>query len=226
MQYRKKKELTDEQYGFDISIIVTDSQLSSVVQNISSVSARPLDEKVSKPPLPPKSLSVKKVLSSEKPNEVISSQPTNDTEEVNESNSDSEPETISEILQESPLDNVLLQDALTNFLDTYLTDKPIYSGLISGASFSVDSANTIKALFDSQLQVDMFADIKSELIVYLRDRFNNSQINVIEEAAVGQIGGSDPSRPKLYTDEDKLKYLAQKNPLLLKFKQQFNLDFK
>ena len=193
-----------------------------------------LDEKASKPPLPPKSLSVKKVLASEKPAEVISQEPANKIEEktvsISDANKENEVEAdgdvISEIEPSSPLNNALLQDALTYFLETYLTDKPIYSGLISGATFSVEEANTIKALFDSQLQIDMFVDIKTELIVYLRDRFGNNQIDIVETAAIGQVGGADPSRPKLYTDEDKLKYMAQKNPLLLKFKQQFNLDFK
>ncbi len=190
------------------------------------------EEKASKPPLPPKSLSVKNVLATEKPKVEVPHESTVKPED--KKISISEPETVADIDAElvtdiepaSLLDNALLQDALTNFLETYLTDKPIYSGLISGASFSVENDNTIKASFDSQLQIDMFVDIKTELIVYLRDRFSNSQIDIAETAAIGQVGGADPSRPKLYTDEDKLKYMAQKNPLLLKFKQQFNLDFK
>lgn len=191
------------------------------------------DEQASKPPLPPKSLSVKKILAADKPKEVApKDQLPSKTEEIKVANPDLEVnaianfETSSDEEQVSPFDNTLLQDALTYFLETYLTDKPIYSGLISGATFSVEDTNTVKASFDSQLQIDMFVDIKSELIVYLRDRFGNSQIDIVETAAIGQVGGADPSKPKLYTDEDKLKYMAQKNPLLLKFKQQFNLDFK
>lgn len=208
-------------------------QIGSVVQGISTTSVRMPDEQASRPPLPPKSLSVKKVLAADKPKEVVPTEPsTSKIEEIKVVNTDLETdavvdsETNSDLEQVSPFDNTLLQDALTYFLETYLTDKPIYSGLISGAIFSVEDANTVKASFDSQLQIDMFVDIKSELIVYLRERFGNSQIDIVETAAIGQVGGADPSRPKLYTDEDKLKYMAQKNPLLLKFKQQFNLDFK
>jgi hypothetical protein len=190
------------------------------------------EEKASKPPLPPKSLSVKNVLASEKPKAIVPSEPTVKPEEkkgsITEPEADVEvdAELVTDTEPASLLDNALLHDALTYFLDTYLTDKPIYSGLISGATFSVEDDNTVKASFDSQVQIDMFIDIKTELIVYLRDRFSNSQLDIVETAAIGQVGGADPSRPKLYTDEDKLKYMAQKNPLLLKFKQQFNLDFK
>jgi hypothetical protein len=71
----------------------------------------------------------------------------------------------------------------------------------------------------------MFQDIKSDVLQYLRDTLGDRQLT-INEVATGNGDDTDASRPKLYTDEDKLKFLAQKNPLLLNFKQKFNLDFK
>ncbi|MBN2612684.1 MAG: DNA polymerase III subunit gamma/tau [Bacteroidales bacterium] len=74
----------------------------------------------------------------------------------------------------------------------------------------------------NQAQADDFNQrIKGELLAYLRENLKNNlltfDIRIPEEP---QTNGRRP-----YTAEEKFRYMADKNPLLLKLKQEFNLDF-
>lgn len=116
-----------------------------------------------------------------------------------------------------------VSELVASFVSSFLADKPMYSGLIGGVNVSVTPKGQIVARFDSQLQVDMFQDIKSDLVQYLRERTGNRNIDITEQVADGSDEG-EKNRPKLFTAEDKFKFLAQKNPGLIKLKQRFNLD--
>ncbi|MFO7656498.1 MAG: DNA polymerase III subunit gamma/tau [Bacteroidales bacterium] len=74
----------------------------------------------------------------------------------------------------------------------------------------------------NQAQADDFNQrIKTDLLAFLRRNLNNNlltfDINIPDEP---QTNGRRP-----YTAEEKFRYMADKNPLLLKLKQEFNLDF-
>ena len=69
-------------------------------------------------------------------------------------------------------------------------------------------------------QIDDFnKNIKTDLVNFLNIKLNDSSISVnviLEEQQEKKI---------IYTAEDKFQHLINKNPELLKLKQQFNLDF-
>jgi len=49
---------------------------------------------------------------------------------------------------------------------------------------------------------------------------NNNLIDIIEEVDEKAVGSAKP-----YTADDKFKFMCQKNPTLVKLRQQLNLDF-
>ncbi len=78
----------------------------------------------------------------------------------------------------------------------------------------------IQVQLETALQQELFKEIKHDLLFYLRKNLGNS-IVTINEMVVEQ----DSSKNKLYTVDDKFRYLSEKNPVLIKLKQQLNLDF-
>lgn len=134
-----------------------------------------------------------------------------------------------EVSESKPAEQVtnLTQNELSSLIAEFtalcLTDRPMYSGLVSGSSVLLTEGGQAVAQFDSQLQIDMFQDIKAELIQYLRDRLANRQFDIVEQVANAQDEG-EKTKPKLFTAEDKFKFMIQKKPELLKLKQRFNLD--
>ncbi len=75
---------------------------------------------------------------------------------------------------------------------------------------------------DSEAQRTNFNQrIKPELIRYLKEHVRNIEYQIESYVQLKKEEGNN----KLYTDQDKLDYLAEKNPLLKKFKNSFKLDF-
>jgi len=72
---------------------------------------------------------------------------------------------------------------------------------------------------ESQLQVDLFQEIKSDLLLFLRNQYKTKKIGIEEIIEEQQI------QSKPYTNDDKFKFMLQKNPALAKLKQNLNLDF-
>lgn len=69
-------------------------------------------------------------------------------------------------------------------------------------------------------QKDFMEKVHSRLTAYLKEQLKNSliklEVEVVEELSNQQL---------VYTATDKYNYLAEKNELLHKLKQNFNLDF-
>lgn len=82
--------------------------------------------------------------------------------------------------------------------------------------------NTIQLNLNNQTQVDDFNQrVRSGLLSYLKSNLKNSliEINLVLNEE-NQVNGKKP-----YTAEDKFKHMLQKNPVLGRLKQEFNLDF-
>lgn len=127
--------------------------------------------------------------------------------------------------QVTNLSQTELSSLIAEFTASCLADRPMYSGLVSGSSVLLTEGGQAVAQFESQLQIDMFQDIKAELIQYLRDRLANRQFEIVEQVAnTHDEGEKTKPKPKLFTAEDKFKFMIQKKPELLKLKQRFNLD--
>lgn len=106
------------------------------------------------------------------------------------------------------------------FVQSYLSGKPRYASLLTTYQPLLNPDFQVKVVLESQLQLDMFKEIKNELTHFLRSKLNNKSI-----ALVLTIQAQDSTSSKIYTVEDKFKYLSQLNPKLINLKQQLSLDF-
>ncbi len=101
-----------------------------------------------------------------------------------------------------------------------MSDKPRYSSLMLNYLPTLKSDYVVEVEVESSLQLDMFKEINADVVLFLRQKLENKTITV----EVKEVAG-DSSNGKLYTIEDKFKYLSQLNPSIIKLKQQLNLDF-
>ncbi len=105
------------------------------------------------------------------------------------------------------------------FAENIKDHKPGHYSLLQTYLPVLNEGNQININFESQLQVDLFQEVKPDLIIFLRSKLNSRSF-LITEFVQDQITQSKP-----YTDEEKFRYLSQKNPNLIKLKQNLNLDF-
>ena len=128
-----------------------------------------------------------------------------------------------------PLDEmaepVVDPDAILNAWNQYAASieksKPrIYSTLIHNLPV-VRGDGTVKVLLNSEAQRDHFVkNIRSELADFIKRSAGLTAIEIITEVSENEQNGA-----KIYTEQDKMDYLARKNPELIKLKSRFNLDF-
>lgn len=99
------------------------------------------------------------------------------------------------------------------------SSKSLYVALTSNIP-ALKEGKIIDFQVDNKLQEAEINHIKSELVAYLREKLGDSsiQLNVI----VRLIAAKDL---KPVTNDDKFKYLAEKNPDLIKFRDDLKLDF-
>jgi DNA polymerase-3 subunit gamma/tau len=99
--------------------------------------------------------------------------------------------------------------------------KPrIYSTLVNNKPV-VRADGSVMVLLNSEAQRDNFTkNIKPELVAYIKKACTFSGVEIITEVSESTQNGK-----KIYTEQDKLEYLLQKNPELGKLKTRFNLDF-
>ena len=76
----------------------------------------------------------------------------------------------------------------------------------------------IEFTIDNKVQEETLENEKSELLGFLRKELNNYS------TALKTVITTVESERKPYTSGDKFKRMAEKNPALLKLKQQFDLD--
>lgn len=107
-----------------------------------------------------------------------------------------------------------------NYISTSLHDKPRIASLLSNYLPTVDTDLSLKVNLESQLQLDLFHEVKKELVAFLRKKLDNKNLEIKES-----VISSTESNGKIYTVEDRFKFLSQKNPKLIKLKQQLNLDY-
>lgn len=92
--------------------------------------------------------------------------------------------------------------------------------MLSNYSPLLESDQIISIEFESQLQVDLFNEIKNDLILFLRRTLDSKGLTINSIINVQENG-----KNKLYTVEDKFKFLSEQNPKIINLKQQLNLDF-
>jgi DNA polymerase-3 subunit gamma/tau len=207
LQLKDKKEVDSQQY-------------KSQVEPAAKPEAKPKTPTV--PRVAPKSISIKNIISG-------NADPAANEEKDSEcdSNSDNsiscddvnpERNEIDENLNNFSQDD--LNKVWQNFITSNLADKPRYATLLNNYMPSLTDELVIQVQLETALQQELFKEIKHDLLFYLRKNLGNS-IVTINEMVVEQ----DNSKNKLYTVDDKFRYLSEKNPVLIKLKQQLNLDF-
>jgi len=78
--------------------------------------------------------------------------------------------------------------------------------------------NQITIPLTNPIEEPLLLSIKTPLVEFLRQRLNNSNLQV--NGVLREV----QSRKIAYTNKDKFEHLAEKNPLLHKLKDKFGLD--
>ena len=79
----------------------------------------------------------------------------------------------------------------------------------------------VMVLLNSEAQRDNFLkSVKSDLVAYIKDKTGLPAVEILTEVTEKTENGK-----RIYTEQDKLEYLVQKNPELGNLRSRFNLDF-
>jgi DNA polymerase III subunit gamma/tau len=101
------------------------------------------------------------------------------------------------------------------------TDSRMHTAL-KNQLLEIDEKGSFIITFRNNTQIDEFkTNIKPQLLIFLKENLGNANFN-IEERIIENI---DNDQKKHYSDSERLKFMIDKNPALLKLKQEFNLDF-
>jgi DNA polymerase-3 subunit gamma/tau len=123
--------------------------------------------------------------------------------------------------EKGPVDPDAIIRAWNEYAASLEKTKPrTYSTLVNNKPV-VRGDGTVMLLLNSEAQRDNFLkNVKSELVSHILDATGLSAVEIITEVAETAQNGK-----KIYTEQDKLEYLVQKNPELGKLRTNFNLDF-
>jgi len=121
--------------------------------------------------------------------------------------------------ESTPFDQGQLIQAWSNFADSIKDSNPRHYSLLQSYPPTLEPNYQVVVFFEGQIQVDLFLEIKNELAAYLRKQLQNPAITITEAIQEQQT----QNRP--YTPDEKFRFMAEKNPALIKLKQQMNLDF-
>ncbi|MFD2571669.1 DNA polymerase III subunit gamma/tau [Spirosoma soli] len=89
--------------------------------------------------------------------------------------------------------------------------------LILNRTITLDGT-TIHITLDNTLQVGYLTELKPELLGYLRDQLQNSQIQLEHKVTVQEV------KKMIYSSQDKFNFMAEKNPALLELRKVLNLE--
>ena len=157
-------------------------------------------------PNKPKSFSIKEKLN-------ISTNVMNNPEKEEDTETEDEQEILNAEFSEKQL-----IEAWHKFSNTMGSRPRIFNTLTSKDPKLVDDF-TISFIIDNNLQEEKINEIRNELIYFLRKELKNNEIDL--KLIITEL---EEENNKLYTAEDKFKYLLSKNENLGKLKQEFNLD--
>lgn len=135
-----------------------------------------------------------------------------------------EEETSEELIQKNINDNPFtqkdLEAAWTNYATkTNLEGKHNLSSILKDKTPIISEEHTLTLTLNNKVQEEVFLDEKSEILSFLKKNLANDCIEL--KVAVDAI---KPQEIKAYTPEDQFKKMVEKNPALLKMKDQFGLE--
>jgi DNA polymerase-3 subunit gamma/tau len=107
------------------------------------------------------------------------------------------------------------------FADQIRSDRPRMGVALKGVKPVIRDDYTILIELNNRSQLDDFnKTTRSDLEKFLRRELQNNRIIV----SANLIESSELPQTRLYTNEEKFRYLSQKNPLLASFMQKLNLE--
>ena len=113
-----------------------------------------------------------------------------------------------------------LMEKWLRFAEVMRKDKPRMATTLKASNPVIKDDFVIEIEMSNSVQEDDFnLMIKADLANFLRQELKNDNIKIVTFVP-------ETNKEKtLYTDEDKYKYLSEKNPNINKLKQRLNLDF-
>ena len=109
---------------------------------------------------------------------------------------------------------------LKSFLDEYIKIKNISNSKLSvlNKEFTIDK-NEISIKLGSDLENEIFEDLKNDLLLKIKGHFKNQEIKF--KISIDKKKNSK----KLYTGKEKFEFLMKNNKEIKNLKNQFNLDY-
>ncbi len=142
----------------------------------------------------------------------------------NAQHEDKKAEDDSPILSEAGdenFDSAMLQKAWEKYALKIKEEKPrLYTTLSTRKPLLKDDFQVLVSFHNTDQKENFINNVKQYLLNFLKKELGNSKITI--ETFLKE---SDTETKKLYTPEDKFRYLNKKNPGLGRLKQEFNLDF-
>ena len=131
-------------------------------------------------------------------------------------------EKIEEELERKPFTLDQLQEKWLEFAEQNKKSRPRLSNAMMVTEPRLENEIIVVFLVSNQVQKESVEQkFKPELMKFLRQSIHNSAIELeVRVDNDGQVKG-----PSLYTDEDKLKHLCQKNPVIQELRKELDLDF-
>ena len=129
-------------------------------------------------------------------------------------------EKVAEVVQQTVVVNKSINQAeLKKVWDEFAELKKTQAGEYSLLTRGFDlNENKITISLANPVEEPLLQSIRTQLTAYLRDKLNNSNINVF-----GVMQAIETKR-MAYTNKEKFDYLAEKNPILLELKERLGLD--
>ncbi len=137
-------------------------------------------------------------------------QPVADTDET--------PVIITSTRPDKPFDFEALQDAWVSFARLRRQQNDITSEQVVLNRDLTLNGTTIHLTLDNTLQVGYLTELKPDLLGYLRNELQNSQIQLEHTVTVQEV------KKMIYSSQDKYNYLAEKNPALHELRKVLNLE--
>jgi DNA polymerase-3 subunit gamma/tau len=124
-------------------------------------------------------------------------------------------------MRQTPVTQELLIESWNNFAIRMREEKPRMAVTLKSVQPLLTGETVISINLNNRDQLEDFnSSTKPELEKYLRRELQNDLITI--EAELPEPTG--PAQVRLYTSEEKFKYLSKKNPVLSKFRQNLNLE--
>ena len=205
-----QKKKSDDSQVEDSDPVEYSQPISSTVKPTSTPKAIPTTPKT-----PVRTTSIKSALNGAPNNADIKNNDEPKVEEIQTENQGIASVEIKRISHEQIL------EAWTSFAEQIQKDKPAHFSLMQVYKPILKENNKITIQFEGQIQIELFSEIKKDLLTYIKKSFGILNIEIAEEI-VEKI--EDNGKPRLYTPDDKFRFMAERNPALIRLKQQLNLD--